>query len=127
MTSRITRTQVIALVVIAVLSAGLVVLRANRGPDGVPVPNGAHAGRLKLHSCDYDGLAADCGTLVVPENRRNPRSRLIGVKVVRVNARSPHPGAPIFRLEGGPGLTNLDFPYSARYAAGHDVVLAGYR
>jgi hypothetical protein len=45
------------------------------------VPEGAKAGDLVLapytyatEGGDYD---ADCGTLVVPENRADPRSRLI--------------------------------------------------
>ena len=38
-----------------------------------------------------------------------------------------HPGAPIFRLQGGPGLTNMDFPDAKRFTARHDVVLVGYR
>ncbi len=37
------------------------------------VPAGAKAGQLTLHPCHYGteqgGYAADCGTLVVPENR----------------------------------------------------------
>ncbi|MDQ3972806.1 MAG: alpha/beta hydrolase [Actinomycetota bacterium] len=33
----------------------------------------------------------------------------------------------MFRLEGGPGLTNLTFPVADRFAATRDVVLVGYR
>ena len=64
MTPRITRTQIVALAAIAVLAAGLGVLRLNRGPESVPVPKGAHAGQLDMKTCDYKGLAADCGTEV---------------------------------------------------------------
>ena len=39
------------------------------------MPEGARAGELTLKPCSYDtekgSYAADCGTLVVPENRRN--------------------------------------------------------
>jgi len=47
------------------------------------VPPGTHAGQLiNLKPCTFPtedgGYAADCGTVVVPENRSNPRSRLIG-------------------------------------------------
>ena len=38
-----------------------------------------------------------------------------------------HPGAPVFRLEGGPGSTNMQFSKASRIAEHHDVVLVGYR
>ena len=63
----------------------------------------------------------------MPENRADPQSRLIALPVTRIRARSAHPAEPIFRLEGGPGLTNMQFPKASRYAADHDVVLVGYR
>ena len=102
-------------------------------PDTGPVsvPSGAHAGQLTLKPCTYaterGGYRADCGTLVVPENRANPKSRLIALPVTRIRARSAHPGTPIFRLEGGPGITNMDFSKASRFAGTHDVVLVGYR
>ena len=56
---------------------GLTYLRLT-GPDPVSVPKGAHAGDLILDSCTYatenGGYEADCGTLVVPENRADPQS-----------------------------------------------------
>ena len=73
------------------------------------------------------GYRADCGTLVVPEVRAGPRSRLIALPVTRILARSSHPLAPIFVLNGGPGITNMTFPQASRYAAQHDVVMVGYR
>ena len=97
----------------------------------VSVPQGAQAGDLSLESCTYatdDGsYAADCGTLVVPENRADPHSRLIALPVTRVKARSDHPAEPVFRLEGGPGKTNMQFSNASRFADDHDVVLVGYR
>jgi pimeloyl-ACP methyl ester carboxylesterase len=101
------------------------------GGDKVTVPAGAKVGQLRLHSCNYGteqgSYAADCGTLVVPENRAKPGSRVIGVKVIRIKARSARPGAPVFRLEGGPGGTNIKFARASRLAENHDVVLVGYR
>ena len=45
-------------------------------PTPVSVPAGAHAGQLTLKPCTYatehGSYAADCGTLVVPENRHDP-------------------------------------------------------
>ena len=95
------------------------------------MPAGAKAGQLTLHPCQYGtdkgSYAADCGTLVVPENRAKPGSRLIALPVTRIRARSEHPGAPVFRLEGGPGITNMKFAKASRLAENHDVVLVGYR
>ena len=54
-------------------------------------------------------------------------SRLIALPVTRIHARSAHPAEPIFRLEGGPGITNMQFAKASRFAADHDVVLVGYR
>src|SRR6266566_4726115 len=70
---------------------------------------------------------ADCGTLVVPESRYKAHSRLIALPVTRIRARSAKPGVPIFRLEGGPGLTNMEFSKASRFASRGDVVLVGYR
>ncbi len=61
------------------------------------------------------------------ENRADPRSRLIALPVTRILARSSHPLAPIFHLNGGPGITNMTFPQANRLAAQHDVVMVGYR
>jgi hypothetical protein len=46
--------------------------------------------------------------------------------VTRIKARSEHPSEPIFRLEGGPGMT-MEFSKASRFADDHDVVLVGYR
>ena len=55
-------------------------------------------GDLILDTCTYateDGrYAADCGTLVVPENRARADSRLIALPVTRIRARSEHPREP---------------------------------
>ena len=119
------------LVLIAILALGLAYLKSTSGSDKVSVPAGAKAGQLTLHPCHYGteqgSYAADCGTLVVPENRAKPGSRLIALPVTRIKARSDHPGAPIFRLEGGPGGTNMHFALASRFAEHHDVVLVGYR
>ena len=95
------------------------------------MPAGAHAGHLTLSRAHYatenGSYAADCGTLVVPENRHDAHSRLIALPVTRIRARSAHPGEPVFRLEGGPGITNMQFAKASRFADHHDVVLVGYR
>ena len=126
-----TRTRIVALALIAVTVAGLAYLRFAPDADPVSVPRGAMAGDLILEPCKYgteDGsYAADCGTLVVPENRHKADSRLIALPVTRIRARSANPGAPIFRLQGGPGITNTVFRQASRFAGDRDVVLVGYR
>ena len=128
---RLGAARVTGLLLIAILALGLAYVKLASDGDKVTVPAGAKAGQLSLHPCHYGteqgSYAADCGTLAVPENRAKPGSRLIGVKVVRIKARSAHPGAPVFRLEGGPGGTNMEFARASRLAASHDVVLVGYR
>jgi len=130
-TKAITPARIVAIAVLGLLTLGLGYVHLTSGGDRVSVPPGAHAGQLDLHSCHYateDGsYAADCGTLVVPENRHEAGSRLIAVPVTRIRARASHPGAPIFRLQGGPGITNMTFEAASRLAQRHDVVLVGYR
>jgi pimeloyl-ACP methyl ester carboxylesterase len=123
--------RVVALALIGLVVLGLAYLRFGRDSDAVSVPNGAVAGDLILERCDYEtengSYGADCGTLVVPENRADPDSRLIGLPVTRIRATSDDPAEPIFRLEGGPGITNMEFKRASRFADDHDVVLVGYR
>ena len=47
--------------------------------------------------------------------------------MTRIKARADNPAEPIFRLEGGPGKTNMQFSNASRFADDHDVVLVGYR
>jgi pimeloyl-ACP methyl ester carboxylesterase len=131
-TTRIlTPTRIVALTFIGLLVLGLGYLRFSPGSGSVSVPKGAHAGDLTLKPCHYDtengSYAADCGTLTVPENRADPQSRLIALPVTRIRARSAHPATPVFRLEGGPGITNMKFSKASRIADNHDVILVGYR
>src|SRR5450755_2101200 len=116
-------TRIVALLVTIVLLTGLTYLGVSSTPETVSVPQGAHAGQLTMHPCTYateqGAMPADCGTLVVPENRASSKSRLIALPVTRILARSSHPLAPIFRLQGGPGVTNMTFPQANRLAAQH--------
>ncbi|MDW5329605.1 alpha/beta hydrolase [Plantactinospora sp. KLBMP9567] len=125
-----TRTRVAALVAIGLTALALGYLALPDG-SGLTVPDGARAGDLALEPCSFDteagSLDAECGTLVVPENRRDPGSDLIALPVVRIRATSGDPAEPIFRFAGGPGGTNMSFPEASRLTDGHDVVLVGYR
>ena len=128
---RNTWARIAALLVTIVLLTGLTYLRVSSSSAAISVPQGAHSGQLTMQPCTFPtengAYRADCGTLVVPEDRANPRSRLIALPVIRILARSSHPLAPIFHLNGGPGTTNMTFPQASRLAAQHDVVMVGYR
>ena len=50
-----------------------------------------------------DSVAAFHGTVLVPENRANPASRMIEVSYIRFPATGENPGSPIVYLSGGPG------------------------
>ncbi|MGH9181023.1 MAG: hypothetical protein ACRDY5_04840, partial [Acidimicrobiales bacterium] len=126
-----TPARVVALALITVVMAGLAYLRWGSASDSLSVPSGAKAGDLTLKPCEYTtekgAFAADCGALVVPENRADTRSRLIALPVTRVRARSEHPGEPLFRLDGGPGITNMEFEWANRFVGDRDMVFVGYR
>src|SRR5215218_897955 len=130
-TTRFSRGRITGLTLIALVTLGLGYLHFAGGAESVSVPSDAHAGQLTLKSCSYKteqgAYRADCGTLVVPENRANPHSRLIALPVTRIRALSAHRGTPVFRLQGGPGVTNMKFSKGSRVAGNHDVVLVGYR
>jgi len=81
-----TLARIVALALCAVLAFGLLFLRFKPDGQSVSVPAEAKAGDLILKPCSFateDGsYAAECGTLVVPENRADAHSRLIAL---------PHP------------------------------------
>ena len=65
------------------------------------------AAALRLEPCQVPRVAETlrCGMLEVPENRAAPRRRRIGLRIVVIPAKEPVPGAaPLFHLEGGPGV-----------------------
>src|ERR1700727_193697 len=80
------RGRITGLALIALLTLALGYLHFTRVSKSVSVPSGAHAGQLTLKPCNYTtengASAADCGTLVVPEDRHDPKSRLIALPVI---------------------------------------------
>ena len=112
--------RMLALVVTAGVLIALAVLNA-WSPSTLAVPEGARAGALSMGKCDYETetgtVRAECGTLVVPENRGDPATDLIALPVVRIRAGAPQPREPVFRLGGGPGSTNMTFPQASRLTA----------
>lgn len=98
------------------------------------VPEGAEAGDLTgLKNCEYQPsgsktkYAAECGTLVVPENWDKTDSRLIALPVVRIPATGPNPTEPVFWLAGGPGTPNIYWSPPDWLLKDHDVAMVGYR
>lgn len=93
------------------------------------------AAALGLQPCSVAGVAEKlrCGTLDVAENRSAPGGRRIGLRVVVVPAREPVAGAaPLFHLEGGPGVAATDMAalYAnelGEYRRRRDVVLVDRR
>ena len=79
----------INLVIIIVLATTLLAACGGGEETPITVPEGAQAGDLVgMESCIYEAddveYAADCGTLVVPENRSDPNSRLIALPITRI-------------------------------------------
>ncbi len=96
------------------------------------VPPGAIADQIiNLEPCPYQAqkveYQADCGTLIVPENRSDPGSRLIGLPVTRIHSTGISPQDPIFWFAGGPGSSNMGFSRLAGLIDNHDIVMVGYR
>ena len=130
-TGLIPNRSLMILVIIAVLEA---VLLAGCGGKDTPitVPSGAKAGDLvSMEPYTYqikdEKYAADCGTLVVPENRADPNSRLIALPVTRIRALSDNPAEPIFWCTGGPGASNMRLNPPKAVVENHEFVMVGYR
>jgi len=94
-------------------------------------PEGAVAGDFETTPCVHVAgevaYAAECGTLIVPENRSDPDTRLIALPVTRIPAAGEVPAEPIFWLGGGPGSSNLGYRRVEWFHEDHDIVLVGYR
>ncbi len=82
-------------------------------------PSFAAAPRLHLEPDTFqlkDGsrLSVQRGRLYVPEDRSDPKSRLIDIGFVRFPSTNPNPGAPIVYLAGGPGGSGIAAARGAR-------------
>ena len=62
---------------------------------------------IQFQSQAGDSVSAYEGTLMVPENRAAPDSRMITLKYVRFPATGDTDGAPIVYLAGGPGGSGI--------------------
>jgi pimeloyl-ACP methyl ester carboxylesterase len=99
------------------------------------MPPGATAGKFTgFKPCRFTGLTtrgtdeAECGALVVAENRARPNGRLLALPVVKLPALKPTTLPPLFYFQGGPGATNLQYSIEAPSVfQEHDVYMVGYR
>src|SRR5579859_3226873 len=93
------------------LLAGLLATTLTAVPSGAAAEGAGvgagHTSRFVPGPCPPTlphGVKADCGYLVVPENRARPDGRKLRLAVAIVPAQSPGPhGDPIVFLPGGPG------------------------
>jgi len=119
--------------VLSIMLLGLVLAACSGSKESqITLPTGAKAGDLLLESCTYRSddveYEADCGTLVVSENRSNLNSPLIALPLIRIRATGNNPTEPIFRLTGGPGRSNVGESSVVPWLIeNHDIVLVGYR
>ncbi len=93
-----------------------------------------------LETCFFDmpeGVAFDCGRVIVPEFHEQPTEKTISLGVIRLRSTSEQSQEPIFFGAGGPGgspftllgigaLTDSD-GYYARLLANHDLVFFSQR
>ena len=118
--------------IMTLIASLLMVSCGGTGEVPLTVPAGTQAGDLvDLEPCTFtlenEEHAADCGTLIVPENRSDPDSRLIALPVIRLKAASDTPAEPIFWIEGGPGHENIIVYPLDGVTENHDFVMVGYR
>lgn len=71
---------------------------------------------FKFEASNQPPVEAERGFLTVPENRNNPKSRLIQIAFVRFKSTSPNPGSPIVYLAGGPGSSGIGAARGARFS-----------
>ncbi len=114
------------------MAIALIGCGSSEGPAPRPtLPDGAVAGDFDVVPCVHVAneveYEAECGTLVVPENRNDPKSRLIVLPVKRIPASGETPAEPIFWLAGGPGSSNMKYSRVEWFHENHDIVLVGYR
>ncbi len=112
----------------SIVLAGLVLALAGCGGDARP------RSTIALAECRLPKLplAAQCGTLEVPENRDQPDGRRISLAVAVLPANTLHPRAdPLFILAGGPGqAASFLGPFAAALTGvrkDRDIVLVDQR
>lgn len=91
----------VALITVITVALGLVVTQS----DGATPSSGP----LSIHTCTVDGIAARCGTLMVPQDRITRTGPEIPIRVVVIPASGPgRQPDPIVFFAGGPGSSAID-------------------
>jgi pimeloyl-ACP methyl ester carboxylesterase len=86
-----------------ILHAAVVAL-ALLAPASAAAPRQDVASALALKPCTAGrGRAAECGTLIVPENRQTGRGRRIGINFIVFRSATPGAKEAAYLLAGGPG------------------------
>ena len=115
------------LAILAVCQTGCV----GKTETSFSIPLDALAGDLVLAPCEYEAreitYSAECGRLIVPENRSDQGSRMIALPITRIPSTGNDPAEPIYFLPGGPGLANEGTSRVAWFIENHDIVSVGYR
>ena len=70
--------------------------------------------RYIFETAEGQKIDAEFGSLIVPENRNNPKSELIKLVFVRLKSTAENPGPPIIFLAGGPGQSGIEQARAAR-------------
>ncbi len=78
------------------------------------------AGDLKIEPYVFENFKnektnAELGKLIVPENRNDPKSRLIELSFVRFKSTAKNPGSPVIYLAGGPGGSGISTARGSRF------------
>jgi len=82
---------------------------ASCGGHPAPASSAPPVNSLTVKSCTVGGVAARCGTLIVPEDRLTGQGRTIPVRSVVFPATSPDPPPdPVVYFAGGPGVSAID-------------------
>ncbi len=122
------------LITLLLFAALLLTSCSPKDAPSLAVPEGAQAGELtELQACEFQPAgsktkyAAECATLVVPENWDKAGSRLIALPVVRIPSSGSNPAEPISYLQGGPGQSNFSWAPPDWLLENHAVVFVGYR
>lgn len=83
---------------------------------------------------ETENVPYELGTMYVPENRSDPKTRLIAVGFARFKATKPAGAPPIFYLPGGPGQSyvadvkkGVNLKHMLRYSEAADVIAVDQR
>jgi pimeloyl-ACP methyl ester carboxylesterase len=92
-----------------VIIAALGLAAASCGGKPAPAVSAPPVNSLTVKACTVNGLAARCGTLIVPEDRLTGTGRTIPVRFVVIPATGPGRAPdPVVYFAGGPGGSAVD-------------------